>query len=88
MKVVQVESQGPFSGSSATIIGTDRDYYDKSIFAVKDQVAYDYLKRLVTQGFSLWDKVYIAKIDDKVVALNENEIKKTKTKKESKKQEE
>jgi hypothetical protein len=81
MKTVTVK-QGEYAGKTAEIIGTDFDVFGKSIFGVKGEEGFDYMKRLAMNGYSTLDKVFIAKIEghDHAVALNENELKAKKEK--------
>jgi hypothetical protein len=74
-KMVAIQS-GPYAGKSASLIGEFRKVTGKSIFQSKSPAAFDYMKRMVLEGFGPSDKVYLAKFQGEVdVAINENELK-------------
>lgn len=73
MKQVIVQA-GPFAGEEAIIIGADVDLLGHSIFAEKNEMGFDYVKRLALEPVSTLTKVFIAKINGKDVALNQYEI--------------
>lgn len=65
----------PFKGKHVIVLGEDIKVLGKSVFGIRNKMAFDYMKRLGQNAWSALSKVYIVKdTDGNTFAVNKKEI--------------
>lgn len=73
-KIITLKHE-PYEGKKVVVLGEDTKVLGKSIYGVRDQMAFHYMKRLAQNAWSVLSKVYIVRdTDGNEFAVNKKEL--------------